>query len=178
MTHDCPAPRPEVAALLHARRFTRWLVLSDDLKTPKDGTCAWCGADRPRGRPKYCSLLCSREAVIRASGAEVEAAVFKRDRGVCAACGMDCAWLAEQRRAMQRARPWQSEPLPGSWGPWQPNGHDRLWQADHILPVAEGGGVCGLENFRTLCLRCHKLDTAQLAGRLADRRKGQGRLAI
>ena len=174
MTHDCPSPRPEVAALLHARRYTRWLVLTRDVLWTK-GACAWCGG-ATKGL-KYCGRPCSFEAGIRASGAEVEAAVFKRDKGVCAACGMDCAWLAEQRRAMQRARPWHSEMLPGvlpgSWGPWRSSGHDRLWQADHVLPVAEGGGVCGLDNYRTLCLRCHKLDTAQLAGRLAERRKGE-----
>ena len=30
------------------------------------------------------------------------------------------------------------------------------WQADHIIPVAEGGGGCDLSNFQTLCLCCHK----------------------
>jgi len=40
-----------------------------------------------------------------------------------------------------------------------------LWQADHITPVVEGGGGRGLENLRTLCLRCHKAATAELAAR-------------
>jgi 5-methylcytosine-specific restriction endonuclease McrA len=43
-----------------------------------------------------------------------------------------------------------------------------LWQADHIKPVVEGGGQCALDNLRTLCLRCHKGVTAELA----SRRKG------
>jgi 5-methylcytosine-specific restriction endonuclease McrA len=41
-----------------------------------------------------------------------------------------------------------------------------LWDADHILPVAEGGGECDLRNLRTLCLRCHRLATAELRERL------------
>jgi hypothetical protein len=41
-----------------------------------------------------------------------------------------------------------------------------LWQADHILPVAEGGGGCSLENLRTLCLPCHRTVTAELSARL------------
>ncbi|MEJ7609150.1 MAG: HNH endonuclease signature motif containing protein [Bryobacteraceae bacterium] len=41
-----------------------------------------------------------------------------------------------------------------------------LWDADHILPVAEGGGQCDLVNIRTLCLRCHRLTTAALRQRL------------
>jgi len=30
-----------------------------------------------------------------------------------------------------------------------------LWEADHIVPVIEGGGCCGVDNMQTLCLRCH-----------------------
>lgn len=36
---------------------------------------------------------------------------------------------------------------------------DYNWQADHIIPVHKGGGACGLENFQTLCLDCHKEKT-------------------
>lgn len=43
------------------------------------------------------------------------------------------------------------------------------WEADHIIPVAEGGGCCGLENLRTLCRDCHEAETAALRRRL---RKG------
>ncbi len=41
-----------------------------------------------------------------------------------------------------------------------------LWDADHILPVTEGGGECDVDNIRTLCLRCHRLVTAQLRERI------------
>ena len=42
----------------------------------------------------------------------------------------------------------------------------NLWQADHIVPVAEGGGECGLENFRTLCDGCHRRATSDLRARM------------
>ena len=29
------------------------------------------------------------------------------------------------------------------------------WEADHIVPVADGGGECGLDNYRLLCRPCH-----------------------
>src|SRR5450759_254868 len=29
------------------------------------------------------------------------------------------------------------------------------WEADHIIPVADGGGECGLDNYRVLCRPCH-----------------------
>jgi hypothetical protein len=34
-----------------------------------------------------------------------------------------------------------------------------LWDADHIVPVKDGGGLCGLDNMRTLCISCHKIIT-------------------
>lgn len=56
---------------------------------------------------------------------------------------------------------------PGRWT----DGRTTGWDADHIVPVAEGGGECDLENFRTLCHPCHKQATKELAGRLARNRK-------
>jgi 5-methylcytosine-specific restriction endonuclease McrA len=32
---------------------------------------------------------------------------------------------------------------------------DEKWQADHILPVHDGGGACDISNYQTLCLDCH-----------------------
>ncbi|HUW14746.1 MAG TPA: HNH endonuclease signature motif containing protein [Anaerolineae bacterium] len=41
------------------------------------------------------------------------------------------------------------------------------WHADHIVPVVDGGGACGLDNLRTLCWRCHRSETRKLRRRLA-----------
>lgn len=48
-----------------------------------------------------------------------------------------------------------------------------LWEADHIVPVVEGGGGTGLDNLRTLCWWCHKTETAKLARRRARARRPQ-----
>jgi 5-methylcytosine-specific restriction endonuclease McrA len=40
---------------------------------------------------------------------------------------------------------------------------DSNWQADHIIPVKEGGGATGLHNFQTLCQECHKEKTHSLS---------------
>ncbi len=47
----------------------------------------------------------------------------------------------------------------------------RLWEMDHVVPVVEGGGSCGIENLRTLCRACHRRETACLAKRRALARK-------
>ncbi len=33
--------------------------------------------------------------------------------------------------------------------------------ADHIVPVFDGGGLCSVDNIRTLCVCCHALITRQ-----------------
>ena len=50
----------------------------------------------------------------------------------------------------------------------------ELWQADHITPVAEGGGLCGLDNMRTLCVLCHADATREQVGRKVKRHREAG----
>lgn len=50
-------------------------------------------------------------------------------------------------------------------------GRKTAWDADHILEVVNGGGLCGLENYQTLCHPCHKAKTAKLARERADQRR-------
>jgi 5-methylcytosine-specific restriction endonuclease McrA len=54
-----------------------------------------------------------------------------------------------------------------------PEEHD-FWQADHITAVAEGGGGSGMDNFRTLCTPCHRIETSKLHHRLKNRRLNEG----
>jgi len=45
------------------------------------------------------------------------------------------------------------------------------WDMDHTIAVAEGGGSCGLDNLRTLCLRCHYQQTQRLRQRQKVRKR-------
>jgi len=174
-------PRPEVAERLHELRFKRFLILSRSIPKVK-GECAWCGGP---SRMKYCSGACTDEAYIRSGGDSVTRRVFGRDHGVCAECGLDTSSLDLMRvylslnhfrvctgDGVRWMRQWNyPQWVQDQWGPWWPGrGELQLWQADHIIPVVEGGGCCGIENYQTLCLRCHKEDTARLARRLAGKR--------
>jgi 5-methylcytosine-specific restriction protein A len=33
----------------------------------------------------------------------------------------------------------------------------HAWEADHIVPVSKGGGMCSLDGLQIVCLLCHKL---------------------
>lgn len=43
-------------------------------------------------------------------------------------------------------------------------GRKTWWEADHIVPVVEGGDS-NLENIRTLCIPCHRAVTKELRER-------------
>lgn len=162
----------------------RRLIAESQLPTGPNGRrlCRFCQTEVPRGRRTFCSDRCVKEYRIRSSGAALRAAVYERDRGVCALCGRDCAAL-EQELWRLRERRWQSDQDMERYqarlrelalSPYQLH----VWEADHIVPVAEGGGECGLENIRTLCIWCHRKVTAELRRRLADRRAGRVRLPM
>jgi 5-methylcytosine-specific restriction endonuclease McrA len=87
--------------------------------------------------------------------------VLVRDHGICAACGIDCL-DAERQLKRLRGAPRLKASL--DWG-LRPGSRKSLWDADHIVPVVEGGGECDLENIRTLCLKCHRAATSELRKR-------------
>ena len=125
--------------------------------------CRWCNLEVPPGRRTFCSEWCVEEWRLRSDPGHLRERVFQRDRGICAACGIDC--IAELRRLKKlrgRARIRAS-------AEWASHGRKTLWDADHIVPVAEGGGECDLSNMRTLCLKCHRMHTAELRIRLKAR---------
>jgi len=123
------------------------------------GACRWCGAEVPKGRFTFCGAPCVHEWKLRTDPGYLREQVFARDRGVCAACGVDTEALRKDKRKLDYAARRQFEK---DWGLRR-----HLWDADHIMPVAEGGGECDLSNMRTLCLPCHRAATAELRRRLA-----------
>ena len=115
----------------------------------------------PKRRMTFCSAACVHEWKLRSDPGYLRKQVFARDRGVCVRCGVDTESLRRDKRKLdyQARRQFEKE-----WG-----GRRNLWDADHIVPVAEGGGECDLSNMRTLCLKCHREETAVLRKRLAGR---------
>lgn len=85
---------------------------------------------------------------LRSDPGYVREQVWKRDAGLCRLCGFDVG-RAERRWARERP-PAANRAARRRWRTARPR-----WEADHIVPVAEGGGECGLENYRLLCRACH-----------------------
>jgi 5-methylcytosine-specific restriction protein A len=133
----------------------------DRRKTPRGpnvrGLCRWCSLEVPPRRFTYCS-----EWKLRSQPGYLREQILKRDRGRCAHCGID---TIQEHFRLKRARGASRVALLRHWG-MKTRMRKSLWDADHILPVAEGGGECDVDNIRTLCLRCHRCVTMELRERI------------
>lgn len=144
--------------------------------------CLWCLKEVPPRCRVWCSAQCDEAFYSRCDWTLLRHKVGDRDRGVCADCKLDTHALSKRYWDIYYNR---------SYGYTQRFAEFRkeleaigfrgdefgfsLWQADHIVPLAEGGSN-ELSNLRTLCVPCHKKATKALARRLADGRRG--RLAL
>ena len=116
--------------------------------------CKVCEGQLSGRRTSYCSDECA----FRNDPGWIRRKVFKRDKGICAECGLDTESVERPRKEA-----------------WSFLSHHR-WEADHIVPVSEGGGLCGLDGYRTLCKgagtnNCHGKATGELRKRLNARKR-------
>ncbi len=167
--------------------------------------CRWCGGICPGRRTGWCSQKCIDEYWLLANPATLRHRTFERDKGVCAKCGLDTELLKWILHALSggdiKARDGHyysinyhgrtDTPIFHGYDmQWKPEdakwlleiigaergGQRQYWDADHILPISEGGGCCGLDNIQTLCIGCHKEETRELHRRLKRKRDPQGRI--
>jgi 5-methylcytosine-specific restriction enzyme A len=124
--------------------------------------CRWCSLEVPPRRFTFCSEYCVHEWKLRTDPGYLREHVRLRDHGICAQCGVNTQAAYGD---LKRSRGTQRMKLLAHWG-LKRISRKSLWDADHIVPVSEGGGECDLANLRTLCLACHRLHTAELQKRL------------
>jgi 5-methylcytosine-specific restriction endonuclease McrA len=129
--------------------------------------CRWCELEiLAKRRRTFCSDFCVHQHRLRTDPGYLRDQVFARDHGVCASCQANTVAIFA---ALKRARGSALAAGLAFYGMKSISARRSLWDADHIRPVAEGGGQCDLDNLRTLCLICHREATAQLRQRLAKR---------
>ena len=126
--------------------------------------CRWCELEIvARRRRTFCSDGCVHQHRLRTDPGYLRDQVLARDHGICALCRADTLAIYA---ALKRSRGTARAAGLSLYGMRTVTSRRSLWDADHILPVAEGGGQCDLDNIRTLCLPCHRELTAQLRLRL------------
>ncbi len=130
--------------------------------------CRWCDLEiLAKRRRTFCSDFCVHQWRLRSDPGYLRDQVFARDQGHCTICHADTVAIFA---ALKRARGSAREAGLRIYGLGSIKARRSLWDADHIVPVAEGGGQCDLDNLRTLCLLCHREETARLLKRLRGQR--------
>jgi 5-methylcytosine-specific restriction protein A len=133
--------------------------------------CRRCSTEVPIGRRTFCSEPCVHEWKVRTQPEYAARQVEARDKGICAECQLDTAALRSMFRLLPHGYANRLAWLEQQGLPKELLTRRRWFDVDHIVPVIEGGGSCGLEGLRTLCLPCHKVATAKLAARRAEARR-------
>ena len=133
--------------------------------------CRWCGKGVKPPKRTMCSPECVHELRLRMGGRYLRDCVYSRDKGVCSICMIDTKKTATSILSksgddkLNHMKEFSISPKRKIWIKKHGGG---LWDADHIVPVKEGGGLCGLDNLRTLCIKCHKNETKILAQKKKD----------
>lgn len=138
-----------------ARRATGW----------QKGECTWCG-QKSGDKRLWCGPDCVRAFLTRCRPADAKAAFVEANAVATIVKFYD--WSG---KFMKIGPPFMSAVV--ECAVCQHRGTQEQFQLDHILPVSDGGGLCGPENYRLLCLDCHKRVSAEGAKRRAALRKAR-----
>lgn len=119
---------------------------------------------------RYCSELCKHENQVRWKKSKyVREQLLEVEHGLCQMCGLDAHSIFKTLRDLPKSqrKKYLSETPYANLSVKQLNdmirspSEGQFWHADHIIPVYKGGGLCSLENFRTLCVLCHTKVTVE-----------------
>ena len=140
--------------------------------------CRVCHEEVGPRRRSVCDDECERMFLDLIDPVRV---VEREEKGVCQLCGWDMDRL---ERILQHAKGHRMDLDRGHWWKHRADifmplglsrsdaGRTTIYDYDHIIPIVEGGRH-ERANLRTLCLPCHKGETAALMRRLADAARQQ-----
>lgn len=137
--------------------------------------CRFCQNRVHPPRRTFCSDECVHEWKIRSDTKYMRSQVYERDLGICSMCNVDTRYtkihIENFKRSLRNGAITVESFIETikNFNITSKESEKSLWHADHIKPVFLGGGQCGLDNIRTLCVSCHKSVTKK--SRLAKRNK-------
>lgn len=201
--YQCPAPYRTIREAVRdgltdqvPRRHCRWCgePCGGRRQTFCGGTPYTRVRERGSNPPRWVETPgsgCVHEWMLRSTPSYMRSAVYQRDHGVCAACGVDTDALQVAVSSMPRVNTRNGTlqlrrldadsrgtevyryftpdfPVVDRAGALSALGFrgselwsEGVWHADHVVPVEHGGGLCGLEGMQTLCAPCHRKKTSQ-----------------
>ncbi|XP_033624550.1 DNA annealing helicase and endonuclease ZRANB3-like [Asterias rubens] len=132
---------------------------------------------------RYCSETCKHEFNCRRSNSKyIRDQLLEAEHGVCQLCGVKAQELCNNIKdaAKSERKILLEESVMSKLSTSRLNeiirnpSSGQFWHADHIVAVFEGGGLCSLDNFRTLCVVCHDKVTAEQNMRRRKRQRTAG----
>lgn len=150
-----------------------WILTTKEKGPNGRGLCRLCKTEVPKGCRTFCSEKCIHEWKIQTQPGYVRSLVARRDKGICAGCGLDTEKIERIAGSIRKHdgcchTDWFWEAIGVKDRRWT---GASLWQADRILEVVRGGGGLGLDNYQTLCTACHNRKSKRLAAERAEERR-------
>ena len=147
------------------------------LKGPNgEPLCRWCETEVKPPKRTFCgNKNCLHEWQLRTRPAYMRKCVKARDKETCQICKLDCKTYQKKLQHLYATDLAEFTRQIRGLKAAERRLYGTLWDVDHIVPVSEGGGECGLENVRTLCIWCHRNETNILLAEQAKKRQGRKR---
>lgn len=118
----------------------------------QSGQCTWCGQPVPKGSRTWCSNACVEKFRARYDSAFLRSAVYRRDHGICAACGLDTVWFQQSFRARTSLLP--SGDTGDDWEIYCCLRRRLHWRDLIVRPVTRRGPMFGGQRIICTCLPC------------------------
>ncbi|KAH9519017.1 Swi SNF matrix associated, actin dependent regulator of chromatin [Bulinus truncatus] len=132
---------------------------------------------------RLCSHACMDKYWTITKASYCRDQIYEIEQGVCRLCQFDADKLYSRIKATQgvkaRLNLINNSPYAGFTAKQRQKMVEnpqagQFWHVDHITPVWQGGGMCDLDNLRTLCTPCHLRITQKQAGERASIKKLSG----
>ncbi|XP_071080928.1 DNA annealing helicase and endonuclease ZRANB3-like [Haliotis cracherodii] len=132
---------------------------------------------------RFCSSKCMDQYWMQTHSSYCRDKVYEVEHGICQICKYDAHSFYNQVKNTQDMQKRAKLLAEGKYSTLKAKQKESMvrrpvegqfWHVDHITPVWEGGGMCDIDNMRTLCVMCHQKVTAGQARKRAVVRRLQG----